>query len=253
MSRIEALPKALLKRLVRRLGYIVVNTRNGYFGFEVCNDIARIVLPHRIRTICDVGANVGQYTSLFHRFFPSASVFAFEPVKTTFEKLRENTSGTSGIECFNLALGSAKGRETIVRQPNSEWNSLVKSLNATSTPGNTEIVDVSTIDDLLSSKIPFIDILKTDTEGFDLEVVKGAKGFLAQNRISFVYGEVGFSKEDPRHTSFFELHDYLDGFGFRFVGLYEQIRYGRYSEHGYGNALFMNVDAIRKIEGTDCP
>ena len=49
---------------------------------------------------------------------------------------------------------------------------------------------VDTIDDFCSAnRIPKIDILKIDTEGFDLNVLKGAKQMLSRGQIAFIYTE----------------------------------------------------------------
>ena len=56
-------------------------------------------------------------------------------------------------------------------------------------------VDVTTIDNYCRDYgIERIDILKSDTQGFDLEVLKGASRLLDQHRIHLVYVEIVFGK-----------------------------------------------------------
>ncbi len=44
-------------------------------------------------------------------------------------------------------------------------------------------------------KLDRIDLLKTDTENFDLEVIKGGQELLGDGKISFIYSEVGFDRK----------------------------------------------------------
>jgi len=50
-----------------------------------------------------------------------------------------------------------------------------------------------------------VDILKTDIEGYHLEILRGAEFLLARNKISLVFSEAGFDREDRQHTNFCDL------------------------------------------------
>ncbi|HEV2717922.1 MAG TPA: FkbM family methyltransferase, partial [Terriglobales bacterium] len=63
--------------------------------------------------------------------------------------------------------------------------------------------------------------LKTDTEGFDLEVLKGAEVMLRARQIQFILAEVTFHPENTYHTSFFRFAEYLQGLKYHFVDLYD--------------------------------
>jgi len=86
-----------------------------------------------------------------------------------------------------------------------------------------------------------IDLLNTDTENFDLEVVKGGRGLLEKGEISFIYSEVGFDRNDQRHTFFEDLENYLGSYCYRLVGFYEHYHHPRTGEFEFCNALFSNV------------
>jgi FkbM family methyltransferase len=54
-------------------------------------------------------------------------------------------------------------------------------------------IEVRTIDGYCAERgITIIDILKSDTQGFDLEVIKGAACLLEQRRIQLIYMEITF-------------------------------------------------------------
>jgi hypothetical protein len=46
----------------------------------------------------------------------------------------------------------------------------------------------------MQHEVQFIDLLKSDTQGFDLEVLKGAQGLLDARKIRLIYLEVTFQK-----------------------------------------------------------
>ena len=82
---------------------------------------------------------------------------------------------------------------------------------------------VDTIDDFCSAnKIPKIDILKIDTEGFDLNVLKGAQQMLSRGQIAFIYTEFNdcVARQGTTGGALNEISDYLAQFKFRFVATY---------------------------------
>lgn len=104
---------------------------------------------------------------------------------------------------------------------------------------------IETIDCFITAnQISTIDLLKTDTEGYDSAVLRGAENALSQNCIAFIYSEVGFIKADTRHTFFPELNDFLGRFGFEFYDLYE-IAHSPHRGIQYCNALFVNVNTLK--------
>lgn len=64
-------------------------------------------------------------------------------------------------------------------------------------------------------KVNYIDLLKVDTEGLDLEVLKGAEAMLRSHKIP-ILAEVSFDPDNTYHTSFFRLAEYLHDVGISF-------------------------------------
>jgi len=189
----------------------------------------------------DVGANIGQTTKKLRRYFPNSTIYCFEPVQETYKLLEKNLQGYSNIYTYNKAMGGAKGEIEIFHRENSEWNSLVKSLNesAKNSGATAELIKVDTIDNFVKEKdIPKINILKSDTEGFEMEVLKGAKYCLENHLIDTLYIEVGFSKNDLQHTYFTKIMEDLENYGYGFSGLFEK-SYTPENVILYANALFV--------------
>ena len=74
-------------------------------------------------------------------------------------------------------------------------------------PGSV-IVPVDTLDNLCSRlEIEKVDFLKIDTEGADLDVLRGASNTIAANKLGLVLAEYGFDQADKRHTLFLDMYN----------------------------------------------
>jgi len=85
-------------------------------------------------------------------------------------------------------------------------------------------IQFSTVDQFCSgNKITAIDFLKIDTEGHDLEVIKGADRMLRSGAIGLLTAEVSMSADNAFHVAFSEVHPHLEERGYRLFGVYEQV------------------------------
>ena len=64
--------------------------------------------------------------------------------------------------------------------------------------------------------------MKIDVEGHELQVLKGARGLLAAQRIALIKAECAVDPNSDWHTPFFALCDFLLPLGYRLLGIYEQ-------------------------------
>jgi FkbM family methyltransferase len=214
----------------------------------------------RINTIFDVGANIGQSALKFREAFPKSLIYCFEPVSTTFQQLKTTVSNDNNINCYAIAFGSTPGYCTIYLTPTSLTNSLIPSVAAEYLPINNHNVEidpniihsenimVQTVDNfVLENHIERIDLLKIDTEGFDLEVLKGASHILSAGRIAFVLAEIGFNPVDKRHILFDDVRSYLMDKGFLLFGIYDQqLEWSGENRMRYANVCFCNEKAFNK-------
>jgi FkbM family methyltransferase len=150
-------------------------------GIDVAYDIAIFFPMYRIDIVFDVGANVGQSAKCYLGCFPRSHIYCFEPVRDTFRQLQDNLKGNNRIHCVQLALGSSKGKGEMALQGNSEMFFL--SGQSKDSPANedvmTEDVDIVTLDEFCCDrKIGQVNYLKIDTEGGDLEVLRGGENML---------------------------------------------------------------------------
>jgi Methyltransferase FkbM domain len=103
---------------------------------------------------------------------------------------------------------------------------------------------VETIDDFCREHaIDRIDLLKIDVQGWELEVLRGAKTMLSRDAIWFVFAEVAFSKWHTDMQQFSELNDFMHASRFRLCGFYDAYRYGSAKQFvSHSDALYVNTD-----------
>ena len=143
----------------------------------------------------DVGANVGHYSKALYSAFPKAQIVAFEPVPRTFEVLRA-TLVTTTVKCCSMGLSDAEGEAIIYdydQANGSEHASFFpgvrKDLHRAKTIKETNI-SLTTLDAYCcAASILAIDFLKIDTEGNELNVLKGSQAMIQKNAIRAIQFE----------------------------------------------------------------
>jgi FkbM family methyltransferase len=193
------------------------------WGVDFALDVARQVPDFRFATVFDVGANVGQSALEFSDAFPGAAIWSFEPFTEAFEELARVTADQRNVTCVKLALGSEPGLVTVALDEHNVHNSLLRAV-AGSTQGRVETVEVRTLDDFTAEHgIERIDFLKIDTEGFDLEVLRGAERMLRAGAVPFVQVEVGMGASASTLVPFDDARAHLARHGYALFGIYVQV------------------------------
>lgn len=208
-----------------------------------------VYLTHALRDvpgplIFDVGANVGQSTERFRRLWPQAAIHAFEPGRAAFGELQRATAGMARIDLNHAALGASAG--SLEFQENSQAD--MSSFLNTSQDGWGTVVDryevpVTTVDLYRASKsIPRVDVLKIDTQGYDLQVLSGARESLEQGRVGFVLLELIFANLYEGQARVDEVFRCLLDHHMHLVGIYD-VHVVR-DRAGWADALFV-ADHVR--------
>lgn len=198
------------------------------FGLDPIDDIKFVLRDYQIKMIFDVGANIGQSAKVYRSHFPSSEIHCFEPIADTYELLLEGTKNLNAT-CHKLALGSQNMDTEIkidIHNCDSVMNSLVdKNQDERISEFKTEQVNVVTLADFCkSNNVQHIDYLKIDTEGFDLEVLKGGEGLLEKNAIDLISTEVSMNSYNTYHVDFIKIKKYLEDLGYVVFGIYHQVR-----------------------------
>lgn len=125
------------------------------------------ITSDNVKTIVDLGSNIGFSVMHFKSKFPDAHVIAVEPEKTNYDMLVKNVKGYSNVDCLQNAIWYAKKNLGIFDSGMGEYGFRVVD-------GNQKLVgsvDGITMDDIISRyNIETIDILKIDIEGAEKEL-----------------------------------------------------------------------------------
>jgi FkbM family methyltransferase len=210
------------------------------YGNDWAYDVARFAHSRDLRTIVDVGANVGHTAQHCRRFFPRATIHCFEPVPETVARLQHAVNHDSSIHLHAVALSDRIGSASIAVGRDSELATIV------ATPVDSGcMVPTDTLDHFAQTAgLNSIDLLKIDVEGHELAVLAGATELFAARRITAIYVEACLESSDHTHTHFSAIHAVLERHGFFCAGLYEPWRYpGARYRIGFANFLYWHSSA----------
>lgn len=141
----------------------------------------------------DVGANHGSYTKFLRRLSPGSRIHAFEPHPATFASLQEHC-GASSVTLVNMAVSDTAGVMQLYDFADSDGSTQASLAQASVEMFDPDVVshtvEVTTIDAYMAAAgIEQVDFLKIDTEGFDINVLRGAKQALSRGAIKAIQFE----------------------------------------------------------------
>lgn len=164
-------------------------TQNVYCGLQDFRDMAFLILTLREKdTFVDVGANVGSY-ALLAAGVANSRVVALEPLRRAFDRLIFNVrinNLENRILAMNCGAGEAKGRLRFT----DRFDACNRVCTEIDGDDGTE-VDVIALDELSLEPPPFM--LKIDTEGFELAVLRGSTNLLTQPSLKAILLETNGS------------------------------------------------------------
>jgi FkbM family methyltransferase len=129
--------------------------------------------------VVDAGANIGYYTILLaDKVGKKGKVYAFEPDLTSFEILEKNIKANKlkNVVAVNVAVGAKNERRTLYKsEENLGDHKVFKTHSPCGHPllREGELVKIVGLDEFLKNRK--VDLMKIDTQGWEPEVVEGAK------------------------------------------------------------------------------
>jgi FkbM family methyltransferase len=245
----EALNEIL--RLRRKLGLVVGNAFRAV-GWDVrrrSRILEYSLLGLRgldIRTIVDVGANVGQFARHYMELFPRARVLAFEPLPSAYAHLASWAEGEPRVTPFNVALGDSEGCIDMIEHTMQTVSSSV--LQATDVSLNiwpaqarkrTVPVQITTLDHALEDCALDAELfIKLDVQGYEDRVIRGGTAVFRRAAAALV--EVNLDPLYAGQASFRHLVDALDDVGLRYAGSLDQVLFAD------GHVIFFDALFLRK-------
>lgn len=242
--------KSLAKSLIRHLGYEVhkVHYKDAFY------DQKMLLRGDKVLTTFDVGANIGQTTAKYKTLFPESTIYSFEPLPESFERLCNKFERDNLVRPVQMAVADKTGiGEFYVRQ----WSGTSSLLPLPKSgrryyPKKVEtIIDkievpVTTIDDFCREEsISEIHILKMDIEGGELVALQGATEKLKQHSIALIYIEVIFVPlfEGPM---FYEISNFLSNYGYTLFDIYND-SHARNGQLRSADAIFISPQIRRDV------
>jgi FkbM family methyltransferase len=188
------------------------------------------VISGGVITIFDIGANKGQSIRFFKSIFPQSRIVAFEPSEKTFNSLADFVAVKSyqDVSIFQTGVGEIHGEMNFYESVLDETSTFVlPNKNSQYLKNKNRIlfqksedafraitVQITTLDQFMEEKfIGHVDILKIDVEGFELEVLRGARNALANSRIRII--QLERHTDDMREDKHPVIHELLLKNGYR--------------------------------------
>ena len=207
----------LLNSVLRKLNFELNRYNKGTSGVLRCKSILE---RYNVDLVIDVGANTGFFGKELRALGYIGKIVSFEPLAEAYSNLERTTRNDELWRTYNFALGEESGKEFIQISKNSHSSSILEiseihtKAESTSTYVGKQEVQVYTLD------LMFNDIkeaakeifLKIDTQGYELNVVKGAiKSLPYINTIKLEMSLLPLYKNQPLYNeilSFLHLHGY---------------------------------------------
>lgn len=187
----------------------------------------RVALMKRrgINLVLDVGANKGQYGQLLRNLGFRGRIVSFEPLSDAFAELQRVTATDPFWECHNIGLSDGDGTAAINVSANS-YSSSFLPVSARSVQIEPGIAYVARQEAQLRRLDGMIDqiarpneaiYLKIDTQGYELNVLKGA--LKALSRVRLIQLETAFFEGYQGQPLIEDIIRFLRELGYRIVAI----------------------------------
>ncbi len=226
-----------LRRIVNKCGIDITKYRNQKDSFDG-------ISSYGIKTVIDIGANIGQFAQEAREKIPGAQIYSFEPLPQTYKTLVKNMSSDPLWKGFNYGLGSVSQEMRITLNPHSPSSSLLEKSEFMEavfphTQGGTiENIQMRTLDSMAQDMMiegPLL--VKLDVQGYESEVIKGGIQIISKARIILI--EASFFALYKTQPLFDDIYTPLRSLGFSYHGSLQTKRNPKTGENLFEDAIFI--------------
>lgn len=152
-------------------------------SFETVRVLIQFIKP---KYLCDIGAYTGKWSFVMHQMNPGLEhVVLFEPQRKFREELRALPLGNVQKVIYECGLGDEEKSLTIKGGTSSASILDVAPAQTQFFPDSVkqdeEKIGIKVLDDIYSrDKLPYPDVIKIDVQGYELNVLKGARQVLSK-------------------------------------------------------------------------
>ncbi|MBC8296511.1 MAG: FkbM family methyltransferase [Pelagibacterales bacterium] len=173
-----------------------------FFDFFHQSRITKYLKKLKIEYFIDVGAHKGEFLRYLSKL-NHKKIYVFEPQKEIFKILAKNFKGNKKIKFFNIALADKNSKKTFYINKLSLTStfsvnkktlfSKIKNLilNSKNSYIDKYLVKTKKLDEILYNQKIENSFLKIDVEGFEFNVLKGAKKLIS-NKVRYILVERQF-------------------------------------------------------------
>ena len=221
-----------VQRLLASQGYALVHNSNARNRCTMDAAIRAINnRKHSINTVIDIGASDGRWSASAMAVFPECEYLLIEAQATHEKELQQFCQKNSNAQFAMAAAGEAVGK--IYFKADDPFGG--QASHVPYSENNME-VPVTTLDnEIQSHKLSGPFLIKFDTHGFELPILKGASAVLKETEV--IVMECYNYKISEDCLLFFEMCNHLKGHGFRCIDLVEPM----YRPH---DDTFWQVDLV---------
>ena len=202
-----------LRRTVRRV------VRRTGFRRQIAPTFTQVMRHHRVDVVLDVGANDGDFGREIRDEGYAGRIVSFEPNPQAFARLTRNIAHDPLWEAHQLGVGDTAGDLTL-SVSNEDVFSSFKPINdfgaRTSEAREAASVRVAVVrlDEFLGRHPDLVGrtYLKIDTQGFEMEVLRGAGDMLG--RMAAVQAELGLVKTYQNEADWLDVVLWMRARGF---------------------------------------
>ena len=187
--------------------------RNLTLGHIESLELLNLLRPLEIKTIYDIGANVGTWTLLAKALYPQAEVHAFEPLPLHHSVFAREAGSLDGVFLHKVALGESDGVASMRVTDFSDASSILPLTEAGRRQWNIselaqEQVRMERLDGYRQkAQLPAPSLIKLDVQGFELNVLRGAERCLEES--CAVLTEVSFREFYEAQCAFEDVVTFL--------------------------------------------
>lgn len=175
------------------------------------------------RTILDIGAYHGEWTKMARRVFPDSKIYMIEANKDN-KKILKNVQQADGYEIALLGDRHKKSVDYFVANPQltsiATGNSIYMEKTRYFSKKGVIKLPMLTLDEVVSkNRWKYIDFIKLDTQGSELDILKGGKKILSKTEFILLETQnLEYNKDAPLIE---EVFDDMKRYGYKLYDIHE--------------------------------
>lgn len=222
---------------------VIITPLSAQIHFRTSKDVLGYIqrfLPNN-PTILEAGGHHGEDTEEMKTLWPLATMYVFEPLESSFQKLTKRTAHLKNVHCYHVALSNFEGTSNFYFNPNNDGASSIGhpvDYNQNEFLKDPLTVQCTTLEAWARQQQPKpIDFMWLDMEGEELRALQGSGTLL--DSVKVIYTEINFTETRIGVGLYHNLRKFLEQKGF--VEIWKSGDCGR-----NGDALFIKRNLLNR-------